>query len=41
MERERRRGQMGPNMKGNGVMAWPKVRVHFIMRMEIFIMVIS
>jgi hypothetical protein len=37
MEKEHRLGLMGPNMKDNGVMAWLKDRVLFIMRMGMFI----
>jgi hypothetical protein len=40
MEREHRLGQMGPNMKGNGVTVWLKDKVHFIMQMEMSIKVI-
>ena len=40
MEREHRLGQMGLNMKGNGVTVWLKDKVHFIMQMEMSIKVI-
>jgi len=37
MEREHRLGQMGLNMKDNGVMVWLRDRVHFIMQMGMYI----
>jgi len=37
MEREHRLGQMGLNMKDNGVTVWLRDRVHFIMQMGMYI----
>lgn len=37
MEREHRIGQMGQNMKDNGVTVWLRDRVHFIMQMGMYI----